>query len=93
LHVTEAETEVELHLTYIINRAAWNASYDCRVNSETCEMQLIYYGNIVNNTGEDWKQVCNNPITFSNVSANSKFDRFCKFALNFFYLFFLREKF
>ena len=51
--------QITLQLAYIIHKAKWNAAYDCRVDSKTNSMQLIYYGNIQQSTGEDWKDVTN----------------------------------
>jgi len=52
-----APTECELHLAYITFGTGWEAFYDVRVISQARELEkleLIYYGNIMNSSGEDW---------------------------------------
>ena len=56
LHSAE-KTEVQLQYSYIIRGCSWTPSYDIRVTTSTNSLQLQYYGNIVNSTGEDWKNV------------------------------------
>jgi len=54
------EEVITLQFSYIIYGASWSSSYDFRVNysSDTENAcNLVYYGSIVNNTGEDWKNV------------------------------------
>jgi len=41
----------------MVKGASWSASYDSRVTSEDLKLELHYYGNIVNNSGEDWDNV------------------------------------
>jgi len=54
------EEVITLQLSYIIYGASWSSSYDFRVTyaSETDNgCSLVFYGNIINSTGEDWKNV------------------------------------
>eukprot|EP01126_Amoeba_proteus_P060879 TRINITY_DN8109_c0_g1_i3.p1 TRINITY_DN8109_c0_g1~~TRINITY_DN8109_c0_g1_i3.p1 ORF type:complete len:459 (-),score=87.58 TRINITY_DN8109_c0_g1_i3:259-1635(-) len=49
--------EAELDLSYIVTGASWVPSYDARVTSESDVVEVSYYGNITNSSGEDWKEV------------------------------------
>ncbi len=49
--------QLTLKLSYIVQNANWSPSYDIRVKTENYTTQLVYYGIIVNNTGDDWKEV------------------------------------
>uniref|UniRef100_A0A7E4V1X4 Mucoidy inhibitor MuiA family protein n=1 Tax=Panagrellus redivivus TaxID=6233 RepID=A0A7E4V1X4_PANRE len=53
------ETTVDLELSYHVFNARWSASYDIRVKSvgENHTLKLVYYGNIQQQTGEDWTDV------------------------------------
>ncbi|MEK7309841.1 MAG: mucoidy inhibitor MuiA family protein [Planctomycetota bacterium] len=44
----------ELSLSYINFGVNWQASYDIRVFTEAKEMELIAYGVVTQNSGEDW---------------------------------------
>jgi len=58
ISLTIIETgRIELDLSYVIMDARWSSSYDVRVDTEKETCKLIYYGNIINTTGEDWKEV------------------------------------
>jgi hypothetical protein len=66
LHVTSAGP-VALQVSYVISGASWYpctffiissshiSAYDVRVQGNVTKVQLIYYGHIINNTKEDWK--------------------------------------
>jgi uncharacterized protein (TIGR02231 family) len=49
--------QVALDLSYIILGALWTSSYDVRVDTEQDSLTLMYFGSIVNDTEEDWKDV------------------------------------
>eukprot|EP01121_Diplochlamys_sp_Union-15-3_P016235 TRINITY_DN5488_c0_g1_i1.p1 TRINITY_DN5488_c0_g1~~TRINITY_DN5488_c0_g1_i1.p1 ORF type:complete len:599 (+),score=130.40 TRINITY_DN5488_c0_g1_i1:55-1851(+) len=49
--------DVELSLSYVVNYANWKSSYDVRVDTIKKSIVLIYHGIIVNNSGEEWKDV------------------------------------
>lgn len=53
---------VNLQLSYMVNQASWNPSYDIRVNQETKEIKFISYGIVTQKTGEDWDKV---PVALS----------------------------
>lgn len=44
-----------LRLTYIVNKASWRPSYDMRISTEKGTCQMTYYGELRQNSGEDWK--------------------------------------
>jgi len=48
---------VELEISYIIKDAYWSPLYDARADTKTSKLGLTYYGNIINNTEEDWNDV------------------------------------
>ncbi|KAH3763998.1 mucoidy inhibitor MuiA [Pelomyxa schiedti] len=52
---SKERVEVKLQLSYLTHGASWSPSYDVRVGSNSTNLQLIYYGKIVNSTGEDWE--------------------------------------
>lgn len=52
----------ELSLSYINFGVNWQASYDIRVFTEAKEMELIAYGVVTQNSGEDW---LNTSLSFS----------------------------
>lgn len=55
-HGADAEGLPPLHLSYIVRNASWRPSYDVRINTETNIMLLTYYGELQQNSGEDWIQ-------------------------------------
>jgi len=46
-----------LRLTYIVGNASWTPSYDVRINSEKNSMQLVYFAEVKQFSGEDWSDV------------------------------------
>jgi uncharacterized protein (TIGR02231 family) len=49
--------EFQLELSYVVDRAHWTPLYDLRVQSTSKTIQLNYLAEIVQTTGEDWKNV------------------------------------
>ena len=47
----------DLHISYLVNGAAWNPIYDARAGFEKSEVELVSYGVIRQITGEDWLDV------------------------------------
>ena len=45
---------VLLELKYITRGASWFPSYDARLSSDTAELELMYYAEVQQMTGEDW---------------------------------------
>lgn len=52
-----AATQLTLDLSYQVTNASWNPIYDARVNTETSKLDLIQYGAVRQNSGEDWTGV------------------------------------
>eukprot|EP00045_Choanoeca_perplexa_P006422 m.54570 g.54570 ORF g.54570 m.54570 type:complete len:610 (-) comp13633_c0_seq1:137-1966(-) len=50
-------TQVKLAISYQVKKASWTPSYDVRLSSDADNMKLHYYGQIKQNTGEDWNDV------------------------------------
>ncbi len=48
---------VILQLTYIVYGPKWTPFYDLRVDTDTKKMELNYHAMILQNTGEDWKDI------------------------------------
>jgi uncharacterized protein (TIGR02231 family) len=45
---------VKLSVTYVVHGAWWNPSYDVRVSKNHTRMSLTYFGEVRQQTGEDW---------------------------------------
>ncbi len=62
-----------LELTYIVLDASWTPSYDIRINSNADKkaMQLVYYAEVKQWSGEDWTDV-DLQLSTSNPSLSSK---------------------
>jgi uncharacterized protein (TIGR02231 family) len=56
---TSGDIEVGLNVIYHVYGARWSPSYDIRVKSQSKEhtMNLTYFGNISQQTGEDWTNI------------------------------------
>lgn len=50
-------TTLTLLLDYQIPDASWHPIYDARLKTEQADMELILYGAVQQNTGEDWKDI------------------------------------
>lgn len=48
---------LDLSLAYAVTGASWEPSYDARLRTEERAVDLTYFGNVRQNTGEDWKAV------------------------------------
>jgi uncharacterized protein (TIGR02231 family) len=53
---------ISLQISYVLTGAKWASSYDFRLNSTTGDKkesscQLVYYGSVENDSGEDWQDV------------------------------------
>jgi uncharacterized protein (TIGR02231 family) len=53
---------ISLQISYVLTGAKWASSYDFRLSSNTGDKketscQLVYYGSVENDSGEDWKDV------------------------------------
>ena len=50
-------SKLTVDLSYQIPNATWQPLYDARLNTATEELELIQYGAVRQNTGEDWSDV------------------------------------
>ncbi|KAI6212004.1 Protein F37C4.5 [Aphelenchoides besseyi] len=59
LETVEDQSVAEIELTYQVYNASWTPSYDIRVSTigSSPQLKLSYYGQIVQNCGEDWNEV------------------------------------
>ncbi|MEU7978844.1 DUF4139 domain-containing protein [Micromonospora sp. NPDC049081] len=48
------DTDVDLELSYLVDGARWESSYDLRLVEET--MSVTWFGLVTQDTGEDWPQ-------------------------------------
>lgn len=55
--VSEAAMDVKCSVTYIVPAASWVPAYDVRYLPETNQVELVYYGVVSQQTGEEWKGV------------------------------------
>lgn len=53
----EAAGLVELTLSYQINGASWSPVYDARLDTKTGTLEIIQYGSVTQNTGENWEGI------------------------------------
>lgn len=53
----ESAGDFNLALNYTVGGASWSPGYDARVASDDNKVQLGYFGNVRQNTGEDWNNV------------------------------------
>jgi uncharacterized protein (TIGR02231 family) len=49
--------KLEIAVRYAIPNASWTPAYDARLRSADRSVELSYFGNVRNGTGEDWKDV------------------------------------
>lgn len=54
LECKELDTTI-VSLSYVVGSCQWTPSYDIRVYSNDGNMKIIYYGQLQQNTGEDWE--------------------------------------
>lgn len=52
-----APTQLKLDLSYQIPGATWMPLYDARLDTRTSKLELIQYGAVSQNTGEDWTDI------------------------------------
>ncbi|TFK16659.1 hypothetical protein FA15DRAFT_698701 [Coprinopsis marcescibilis] len=68
--VADGEVQVDLVLTYIVNRAQWEPTYELHAKTENGKplslVKLHYRARIIQSTGEDWT---NTSLTLSTVSG------------------------
>ncbi|NLY65416.1 MAG: mucoidy inhibitor MuiA family protein [Alcaligenaceae bacterium] len=52
-----AKDSLDLTLSYVVPGATWRSSYDAHYDSASKSLKLFYYGQISQQTGEDWNNV------------------------------------
>jgi len=52
-----ASTKLTLDLSYQVDNATWYPLYDARLETESGKLDLVQYGAVSQQTGEDWKNV------------------------------------
>jgi uncharacterized protein (TIGR02231 family) len=65
------EGNCTLELSYVVSNASWTSSYDLRALSTSEKFNIVYYGNIVQNTGEDWENTKISLSTSDPSTSNS----------------------
>ena len=58
LNTNLSYNKITMELSYVVMQASWRSAYDVRVSSTTSNTQLTYYGSIINDSGENWVDVC-----------------------------------
>jgi len=51
------EVEASVRVSYLMREASWLPIYELRANTVTNELELSYFGNVRQKTGEDWEDV------------------------------------
>lgn len=54
---SEISQSSSLEITYLVNDAGWNPSYELRAKNTKSPVDFLYQANIYQNTGDDWKDV------------------------------------
>ena len=54
---TDKATTLTVQLSYQVPGASWRPLYDARLNTETAALDIIQYGSVRQNTGEDWTDI------------------------------------
>ena len=58
-----------LEITYLVNDAGWNPSYELRAKNTKSPVDFLYQANIYQNTGDDWKDV---DVTLSTANPTQR---------------------
>ena len=64
---SDGAESVEVLLSYLVSRASWSSLYHLRVSIEDSIVQVHYFGQVSQSTGEDW---VNTPISLSTASPS-----------------------
>lgn len=54
---TAAATKLTVDLSYQVNNATWQPLYDARLDTQSGALALVQYGEVRQQTGEDWNDV------------------------------------
>mmetsp|Transcript_1133 Transcript_1133/g.1743 ORF Transcript_1133/g.1743 Transcript_1133/m.1743 type:complete len:568 (+) Transcript_1133:58-1761(+) len=71
LQILEA-VKIDLILRYVVENVSWEVSYDLHCDTNKKEVELAYYGKVMQNTGEIWENV---PITLTTGSLSLEFKK------------------
>lgn len=55
--ISEKEISADLYLSYITQDAGWKAAYAFHLMENPNSMKMIYYGDLYQKTGENWKNI------------------------------------
>lgn len=55
--LSETGCSCDVEISYILPNVSWRSSYDAKLNTESKRMELFYYGEIRQNTGEEWEDI------------------------------------
>lgn len=69
--LSEKATTANFKLSYLVNNASWNSTYDARVNDLKKPVELTHKAEIIQSTGEDWNNV-NLVLATGNPSAGAQ---------------------
>ena len=53
----QKKIETRIRVSYLMHEAAWTPLYEIRAHTESSELELSYFGNIRQKTGENWEDV------------------------------------
>lgn len=53
----EDDATLVIDLSYQVPDATWTPQYDARLDTKTGKLELIQYGAVMQNTGEDWEDI------------------------------------
>lgn len=67
---SDYDSETDISVNYLVNRAGWIPSYDLRAQSADVPVNLTYKASIFQKTGEDWDNV---KLTLSTFSQDCSF--------------------
>ena len=62
--------DISLQLSYVVSNTTWAPSYDIRVSTTSNVMDVTYYADVTQSTGEDWED-CDLFLSTSNPSIGS----------------------
>jgi uncharacterized protein (TIGR02231 family) len=63
--------EIDLRATYLAGNASWTPLYDARLNPDSGKVEIVWKAKIVQNTGEDWRDVA---VTLSSTRPSGGID-------------------
>jgi hypothetical protein len=73
-----------LQLSYVVSDATWVPSYDIRINSIDSSLELTYYAEVIQKSGDDWND-CNLFLSTSNPAIGSSPPPLASKTVNFMY--------